>query len=185
MLIKITLLKKAFFFLEGLNLKKADGEVEVDLSDKSDSFKATIARSIVSGILTSDADPAEIVELVENELFKSNLKGDVTNISDTSFSDEIETVAEVVAVEVEEEESEDEEAEEAEEAEESESEDAPSVEEIDEALGEDISEILKGTNKSVSNKIRNADLSADDKAALLAIEKDGRNRTVIKKLLEA
>lgn len=182
MLIKITLLKKAFFFLEGLNLKKADGEVEVDLSDKSDSFKATIARSIVSGILTSDADPAEIVELVENELFKSNLKGDVTNISDTSFSDEIETVAEVVAVEVEEEESEDEEAEE---AEESESEDAPSVEEIDEALGEDISEILKGTNKSVSNKIRNADLSADDKAALLAIEKDGRNRTVIKKLLEA
>ena len=182
MLIKITLLKKAFFFLEGLNLKKADGEVEVDLSDKSDSFKATIARSIVSGILTSDADPAEIVELVENELFKSNLKGDVTNISDTSFSDEIETVAEVVAVEVEEEESEDEEAEE---AEESEFEDAPSVEEIDEALGEDISEILKGTNKSVSNKIRNADLSADDKAALLAIEKDGRNRTVIKKLLEA
>ena len=166
MLIKISLLKKSFFFLDGLNLKRADGEVEVELSTKTDAFKATIARSISSGILRSDTDPSEVLSLIEDNLFKDNLKAVILPIGN-DFIDVVESEVEIMDVEVEEVIA------------------PPEAEQIDAAVDGKVFDILKGTNKSVSAKIRTANLSDSDKETLLNREISTKNRTVIKKLLGA
>ena len=175
MKLKLSLIDKNFFFLDGLNIVKGE-EQEIDLADKSDTFISSIASSIAVGILKSETTHSVLVGLIKEknyrELMARRLRVDLSKTQDV-----IETKPVITNIEVEVEEVVEEEIIVAEEVEEEVLEEV--VEDHDEALYS----LLLGSNRSVSTKLKNADLSTEDKKRLLESEKSGKNRAVVKKIL--
>jgi len=165
MKINVSLIDKTFFFLEGLNISKGKGVEVVDLDNKSDSFYSSLASSIGFGILKSDMPHGDIVRLIRNEDLRESvakrLKVDLSKKIEEKIIDVIETDVEIVRIETEE----------------------PITESIPEEVDEIFKNILKGTNKIVSNRLKDLDLSEEDRVGLLDMEKEGKNRVVIKRLL--
>ena len=66
MIINLQLLRSAFFFFLGeLCLSKNGDPVDVDISNKDDGFIKSIALSIRSGVLNTDADISDIVKILK------------------------------------------------------------------------------------------------------------------------
>ena len=66
MIINLQLLRSAFFFLGELCLSKNGDPVDVDISNKDDGFIKSIALSIRSGVLNTDADISDIVKNIKD-----------------------------------------------------------------------------------------------------------------------
>ena len=66
MIINLQLLRSAFFFLGELCLSKNGDPVDVDISNKDDGFIKSIALSIRSGVLNTDADISDIVKHIKD-----------------------------------------------------------------------------------------------------------------------
>lgn len=160
MKIKIELISETFFFLDGLNISKPDGSVDVDLEDKSDDFISSIITSISVGVLSSNKKPADLIGLIKNdkklESLSKRLGIEIGKIKDTTKAK-----PEIIKVELEE----------------------PQIESTEDEVNEIFTKLLKGSNRVVSTRIKDAVLSDEDKATALKIEKEGRNRAVVKKLL--
>jgi len=172
MKIKVTLQNKNFYFLDGLNLVKGQEE-EIDLSIKMDPFLASIASSIALGYLKSDIAYGVVVGLIKEESYR-NIMAQRLNVDLSKFKDEIKTEAVITNIEVEEV------------VVEEVTEVVAEVEEVVQAdPNEELYSLLKGSNRSVSTKIKAATLSDEDIAMLLEAEENGKNRAVVRKLLSA
>ena len=66
MIINLKLLRSAFFFLGDLCLTKSGNMESVNLDNKEDSFKKSLALSIHSGVLESDLSIAEIASSIKD-----------------------------------------------------------------------------------------------------------------------
>ena len=159
MKIKLSLIDKNFFFLGDFNMVKGE-EQEVDLADKPDTFIASIASSIAVGILKSETTHNVLVGLIKEEDYRSSMARKL-RVDLNKTQDLIEVKPVITNIEVEE------------------------VEKVEEDYNEYLYSLLLGSNRSVSTKIKEADLSDEDKEALLESEKNGKNRAVVKKLLSA
>lgn len=177
--IQIKLIAKSFLFIDDFALKKTEGIVPLDLSNKSDAFIRTIAASVACGIVESDFTQEEILGLIKDDEMKYNaskflgVEAQVPEVLDVMDAPVEILEAEIETEEVAEEETEEEET-------------VPSEDELPQELNipeSTLKELLVGTTKSVSRKIGNAELSEDDKKALYALEEEGRNRATIKSLL--
>ncbi|RLA68504.1 MAG: hypothetical protein DRQ78_00010 [Epsilonproteobacteria bacterium] len=162
MKIKLSLIDKNFFFLGDFNMVKGE-EQEVDLADKPDTFIASIASSIAVGILKSETTHNVLVGLIKEEDYRSSMARKL-RVDLNKTQDLIEVKPVITNIEVEE---------------------VEEVEKVEEDYNEYLYSLLLGSNRSVSTKIKEADLSDEDKEALLESEKNGKNRAVVKKLLSA
>ena len=167
MKIKLSLIDKNFFFLDGLNIVKGE-EQEIDLAGQSDTFIASIASSIAVGILKSETTHSVLIGLIKEnnyrEVMARRLRVDLSKTQDVIETKPV--ITNIVVEEIPEPE--------------------PEVEEAPKDTNdEELYSLLKGSNRSVSSKIKDADLSSEDKSKLLKAEEDGRNRAVVKKLLSA
>jgi len=161
MKIKLSLIDKNFFFLDGLNIVKGQEE-EVDLAGKPDTFIASIASSIAVGILKSETTHSVVVGLMKEDDYR-NVMAKRLRVDLNKTQDVIKTKPVITNIEVEEE---------------------PEPEAVEDP-DKDLHTLLLGSNRSVSTKLKAADLTSEDKEKLLAAEKDGKNRAVVKKLLGA
>lgn len=166
MKIKIHLQEKTFFFLGNINIAKADGQVEIDLSGKQDNVIGTIASSIAMGIIGSDTAYSSIVDQIKDVDLKKDLQIQL-GIESTDFQDTEEVKVEIVEAEVEVQ-VEDKEAEEV----------ATEIRVI-------TADILDGASKTVATRIKKMDLTEDEAKVLLAMEISGKKRILIKKILGA
>lgn len=167
MKIKIELQEKTFFFLDGINISKKDGVVELDLSDKPDNVIGTVASSIAMGILRSDTAYPQIVEAIKDEHKRKEAKS-LLDIGEPDFESTEEAEVQIVEVEIEE------------------VEQSEAAEEVEEVTTRSITpDMLQGAAKSVAAKIKKMKLSEDESKVLLAMEVAGKNRVIIKKLLGA
>lgn len=173
--IKIKLLSKAFLFIDNFGLTKSDGEKVLDLTNRSDSFIKTVITNLAYGISEADVDWKDLISLIKD----SNIRKDVEDqlgVNVSIFSDTIDAVTEVLEIVTEEviEETE-------EEQEEVPMQDTlPEENKIPEM---NLADLLEGTTKIVSRRLLNADLSDEDKATLLSLETQGKDRVAVKSLL--
>ena len=70
MIINLSTVRSAFYFIGKIALVKSAGEQQVDLSDCADSVLLGIASSIKNGQLNSDIDPSSIGVLIKDAAIK-------------------------------------------------------------------------------------------------------------------
>lgn len=156
--VTLTLLKSAFFFLGELSLAKNQEAVLSDLHEKDDNFIKNIALSIRSGILGCDQDVKDIICHIKDIPSRIELQR-LFGIAE----DVIEVVVDVVEV--------------IEDALDSEYEE--DKEELKESTDKDLDSLLAGTVKQVVAKIKEANLSDEEKIELISIEEAGKNRSIV------
>jgi len=165
MKINVSLIDKTFFFLGDLNVSKTKGSEIVDLSNKNDGFYSSLANAIGLGILKSDMSHGELVKMIRDEDLRRSvakkLKVDLSKVVEKKVINEEDTTVEIIGIETDEVVKE------------------QTIEEVDETFRN----LLKGTNRVVTSRLKDLDLSEEDKVGLLVVEKEGKNRVVIKKLL--
>ena len=153
MIINLQLLRSAFFFLGELCLSKNGDPVDVDISNKDDGFIKSIALSIRSGVLDTDADISDIVKNIKDLPSRIELQR-ILGLAE----DIIEVVADSVEVIV----------------------DLFDGDEEEEKQQEkDISSLLSGPVKQVVLKIKEANLSDEEKIELISIEEANKNRSIV------
>lgn len=155
MIINLQLLRSAFFFLGDLCLSKNGDPVDIDISNKDDGFIKSIALSIISGVLDTDTDISDIVKNIKDLPSRIELQR-ILGLAE----DIIEVVADSAEVIVDLLDG-DEEAEE------------------DKQEEKDISSLLSGSVKQVVLKIKEANLSDEEKIELISIEEANKNRSIV------
>lgn len=161
MIINLQLLRSAFFFLGELCLSKNGDPVDVDISNKDDGFIKSIALSIRSGVLNTDADISDIVKHIKDlpsriELQRAiGLPEDVIEV----VADSVEVISDLFDGD-----------------EETETETETEEEKQQE---KDISSLLSGPIKQVVLKIKEANLSDEEKIELISIEEANKNRSIV------
>jgi|GEM_PF-4119557 len=155
MIINLQLLRSAFFFLGDLCLSKNGDPVDIDISNKDDGFIKSIALSIRSGVLDTDTDISDIVKNIKDLPSRIELQR-ILGLAE----DIIEVVADSAEVIVDLLDG-DEEAEE------------------DKQEEKDISSLLSGSVKQVVLKIKEANLSDEEKIELISIEEANKNRSIV------
>lgn len=152
MIINLQLLRSAFFFLGDLCLSKNGDPVDVDISNKDDGFIKSIALSVRSGVLDTDANISDIVKHIKDLPSRIELQR-ILGLAE----DVIEVVADSVEVVV----------------------DLFDGDEKEEQQEKDISSLLSGTVKQVVLKIKEANLSDEEKIELISIEEANKNRSIV------
>lgn len=152
MIINLQLLRSAFFFLGELCLSKNGDPVDVDISNKDDGFIKSIALSIRSGVLNTDADISDIVKNIKDLPSRIELQR-ILGLAE----DVIEVVADSVEV----------------------ISDLFDGDEEEEQQEKDISSLLSGPIKQVVLKIKEANLSDEEKIELISIEEANKNRSIV------
>ena len=206
MKIQIELVSKTFLFIEDFGLTRFDGAVEVDLSERSDQFKATIAAAIAAGTIKSDCAVEPIVELINDNALRNATK---INLGLADFSDVVVSKPEIVEVEMKQQQEEDKAVERQDEnnVEEQESSSNDDEEKEEEGQGQEeedvintesvedessnmslddqvLSVILEGRNADVIEKMENANITLEQAKHLLELEEAGRNRRNIKRRID-
>lgn len=157
MIINLQLLRSAFFFLGELCLSKNGDPVDVDISNKDDGFIKSIALSIRSGVLNTDADISDIVKHIKDLPSRIELQRILGLAEDVIevVADSAEVISDLFDG--------DEEAETEEEKQQE----------------KDISSLLSGSIKQVVLKIKEANLSDEEKIELISIEEANKNRSIV------
>lgn len=160
MIINLSTLRSAFYFLGDIALVKSAGEQQVDLSNCTDSVLLGIASSIKSGQLSSDCDAADIGTLIKDAAIKKVFNV-IFNIVEDIVEDVIEEVVEVVEDII--------------------TPDEPVSPEAQEEAEyfDSLKELLNGNIKTVVENLSNAALSDEDKIALLDFEQQDKNRKAV------
>jgi hypothetical protein len=161
MIINLQLLRSAFFFLGELCLSKNGDPVDVDLSNKDDGFIKSIALSIRSGVLNTDADISDIVKHIKDLPSRIELQRILGLTEDVIevVADSVEVISDLFDGD-----------------EETETETAIEEEKQQE---KDISSLLSGPIKQVVLKIKEANLSDEEKIELISIEEANKNRSIV------
>lgn len=162
MIINLKLLRSAFFFLGDLCLTKNGNMESVNLDDKEDSFKKSLALSIHSGVLESDLSIAEIASSIKDLPVRIDLQRALGLPEDV-----IEVVAKTEEVKTENIPSEDKSAQE----------DIVKEDKTEDDKGIDV--LLSGSVKQVLAKLKEANLSDEEKLELMSIEESGKNRSIV------
>lgn len=152
MIINLQLLRSAFFFLGELCLSKNGDPVDVDISNKDDGFIKSIALSIRSGVLDTDADISDVVKNIKDLPSRIELQR-ILGLAE----DVIEVVADSVEVVV----------------------DLFDGDEEEKQQEKDISSLLSGPVKQVVLKIKEANLGDEEKIELISIEEANKNRSIV------
>lgn len=171
MLVKLESVYNTFFFLEDLCLTRGKGPQSVDLTDRTDSFIQVIATSVSTGLLAADKSVTELVNLIKDPLTKQNVALSIGLQIEPQFADTVTTEVEVIEVI----------------AEDAETPSEPVVtggveDESDDETAEEadpFADLLEGTVKAVTAKIKNADLTEEQKAQVSELEKKGKNRSAV------
>lgn len=171
MLVKLKSVYNTFFFLEDLCLTRGKEPQAVDLTDRTDSFIQVIATSVSTGLLAADKSVTELVNIIKDPLIKHNLALAIGVQVDSVFADTATAEIEVIEVITE-------------------TTETPiepvatdSVEELsDEETADEadpFADLLEGTVKAVTAKIKNADLTEEQKAQVSELEQKGKNRSAV------
>ncbi len=162
MIINLKLVRSNFYFLDDLTLVKNADPVPIDLLSKPDSFIQAIFLSLRSGIIDADIEAIDLVRFIKDIPTRISLQ--------RSYGFEVDSIEVVqkTVVEVEPE---------------------VTVEDVIVDTGDKneeegkreglLGDILTGTNKQVLTKIKDANLSEDEKVALVKLEQDNKNRAII------
>lgn len=162
MIINLKLVRSNFYFLDDLTLVKNADPVPIDLLSKPDSFIQAIFLSLRSGIIDADIEAIDLVRFIKDIPTRISLQ--------RSYGFEVDSIEVVqkTVVEVEPE---------------------VTVEDVIVDTGDEneeegkreglLGDILTGTNKQVLTKIKDANLSEDEKVALVKLEQDNKNRAII------
>lgn len=160
MIISISLIKTTFFFIENVALRKGAGPVDVDISTRSDIFIAAICSAIRNNVVEANIEVQDLVRCIKDIPSRIMCQRNLGLTPDTI------TVVEV-EVEVEPE----------------------IVEEIKEVVIEDsqneeeekglLIDLLDGTIKQVTAKIRTAELSDEQRLELIELEEANKNRAIV------
>ena len=153
MIINLQLLRSAFFFLGELCLSKNGDPVDVDISNKDDGFIKSIALSIRSGVLNTDADISDIVKHIKDLPSRIELQRILGLAEDVIevIADSVEVIVDLFDGDKEEEKQQE----------------------------KDISSLLSGPVKQVVLKIKEANLSDEEKIELISIEEANKNRSIV------
>lgn len=157
MIINLQLLRSAFFFLGELCLSKNGDPVDIDISNKDDGFIKSIALSIRSGVLNTDADISDIVKHIKDLPSRIELQRILGLAEDVIevVADSVEVISDLFDGD-----------------EETETEEEKQQE-------KDISSLLSGPIKQVVLKIKEANLSDEEKIELISIEEANKNRSIV------
>ncbi len=172
MLVNLESVYNTFFFLEDLCLTRGQRPHPVDLTDRTDSFIQVIATSISTGLLAADKSVTEIVESIIDPVTRQNVALSLGVKVESIFSDTV--TAEVEVIEVIEEV-----AEEANPSIEADTDGAEKEPEEEAEQVDPFGDILEGSAKAIAAKIKNADLTEEQKAQLLELEKNGKSRSAV------
>lgn len=159
MIINLKLLRSAFFFLGDLCLTKNGNMESVNLDDKEDSFKKSLALSIHSGVLESDVGISDIVNSIKDLPTRIDLQRAIRLPEDV-----IEIVVDTKEVKIE-----------------STVEESKHTEEIISTSDDNknLEDLLTGSVKQVVAKIKEANLGDEEKLELMSIEESGKNRSIV------
>ncbi len=162
MIINLKLVRSNFYFLDDLTLVKNADPVPIDLLSKPDSFIQAIFLSLRSGIIDADIEAIDLVRFIKDIPTRISLQrsygfevDSIEVVQKTVVEVEPEVTVEDVIVDT-------------------------GDENIEEGKREGLlGDILTGTNKQVLTKIKDANLSEDEKVALVKLEQDNKNRAII------
>lgn len=159
MIINLKLLRSAFFFLGDLCLAKNGNMESVNLDDKEDSFKKSLALSIHSGVLESDVGISDIVNSIKDLPIRIDLQRAIGLPEDV-----IEIVVDTKEIKIE-----------------STVEESKHTEEIISTSDDNknLEYLLTGSVKQVVAKIKEANLGDEEKLELMSIEESGKNRSIV------
>lgn len=161
MIISINLIRTTFFFIEDVTLIKGAGPVDIDISTRSDMFINAICAALRSNIVEANIEIQDLVRCIKDISFRVSCQRNFGLTPDT-----ITVVEAEVEVEAEPE----------------------IVEEIKEVVIEDsqneeekglLIDILDGTIKQVTAKIRTAELSDEQRLELIELEEANKNRAIV------
>ncbi|WP_288983402.1 hypothetical protein [uncultured Flavobacterium sp.] len=159
MIINLQLLRSAFFFLGELCLSKNGDPVDVDISNKDDGFIKSIALSIRSGVLNTDADISDIVKNIKDLPSRIELQRILGLAEDVIevVADSVEVISDLFDGD----------------------EETETETEEEKQQEKDISSLLSGPIKQVVLKIKEANLSDEEKIELISIEEANKNRSIV------
>lgn len=159
MIINLQLLRSAFFFLGELCLSKNGDPVDVDISNKDDGFIKSIALSIRSGVLNTDADISDIVKHIKDLPSRIELQRILGLTEDVIevVADSVEVISDLFDGD----------------------EETETETEEEKQQEKDISSLLSGPIKQVVLKIKEANLSDEEKIELISIEEANKNRSIV------
>lgn len=160
MIINLSTVRSAFYFIGKIALVKSAGEQQVDLSDCADSVLLGVASAIKSGQLSSDIDAESIGVLIKDAAIKRVFNA-IFNIVEDIVEDVVEEIVEVVEDII--------------------TPDEPVSPEAQEEAEyfDSLKELLNGNIKTVVENLSNAALSDEDKIALLDFEQQDKNRKAV------
>ena len=159
MIINLQLLRSAFFFLGELCLSKNGDPVDVDISNKDDGFIKSIALSIRSGVLNTDADISDIVKHIKDLPSRIELQRILGLAEDVIevVADSVEVISDLFDGD----------------------EETETETEEEKQQEKDISSLLSGPIKQIVLKIKEANLSDEEKIELISIEEANKNRSIV------
>lgn len=159
MIINLQLLRSAFFFLGELCLSKNGDPVDIDISNKDDGFIKSIALSIRSGVLNTDADISDIVKHIKDLPSRIELQRILGLAEDVIevVADSVEVISDLFDGD----------------------EETETETEEEKQQEKDISSLLSGPIKQVVLKIKEANLSDEEKIELISIEEANKNRSIV------
>lgn len=166
MIISINLIRTTFFFIEDVTLIKGTGPVDIDISTRSDVFINAICAALRSNIVEANIEIQDLVRCIKDISFRVSCQRNFGLTPDTITVVEAEVEVEV-EVEAEPE----------------------IVEEIKEVVIENLQDekeekgllidLLDGTIKQVTAKIRTAELSDEQRLELIELEEANKNRAIV------
>lgn len=156
MIINLSTVRSAFYFIGKIALVKSAGKQEVDLSDCADSVLLGVASAIKSGQLSSDIDAESIGVLIKDAAIKRVFNA-IFNIVEDVVEEIVEVVEDIITP------------------------DEPVSPEAQEEAEyfDSLKELLNGNIKTVVENLSNAALSDEDKIALLDFEQQDKNRKAV------
>jgi hypothetical protein len=162
MIISINLIRTTFFFIEDVTLIKGAGPVDIDISTRSDMFINAICAALRSNIVEANIEIQDLVRCIKDIPFRVSCQRNFGLTPDTISVVEVE--AEVEA-------------------------EPEIVEEIKEVVIENLQDekeekgllidLLDGTIKQVTAKIRTAELSDEQRLELIELEEANKNRAIV------
>jgi hypothetical protein len=176
--IEVKLIHGSFIFIDKFSIKKSDGKVKINLSDKSDAFLRTVASSILCGVLQSDSDVTAIVGLIRDVQTRSVVAASLGLQVSLDVLDTMDAPAEIIS-DAELESADDVVDETVDEQDESEQDESEQEETAEEDSGDNLKGLLTGNTKAIYRKIVAAKLDQAQKAKLVEIEESSRNRTSV------
>lgn len=158
MIISINLIRTTFFFIEDVTLIKGTGPVDIDISTRSDVFINAICAALRSNIVEANIEIQDLVRCIKDIPFRVSCQRNFGLTPDTISVVEVEAEPEIV-----------------EEAKEVVIKDSQNEKEEKGLL----IDLLDGTIKQVTAKIRTAELSDEQRLELIELEEANKNRAIV------